>query len=192
MWEFFLVYTMDELIDILTKDGHPTGKTALKSEIHRKGYFHNTAHLWLYTNNKKILLAQRSLKKTIFPGLWDVSVAGHVDAGETVEQAIIRECQEEIGLTLNPSELTKIGVFPCFQKYDFGIEDNEFHHTFIAELKVPLTQLNPDANEVEDLQLVTFDDFINLLNNSQNTNYFVDSNRSYYETVMQNIMQLSS
>lgn len=180
---------MDERIDIVTKDGKPTGKTALKTEVHRKGYYHNTAHLWLYTKNGEILLAQRSLKKTIFPGLWDVSVAGHVDAGETIEQAIIRECQEEIGFRITASELTKIGVFPCFQKYDNGIKDNEFHHTFIAELKVPLQQLTPQIDEVENLQLVNFQNFIKLLNDSETNNYFIASNRSYYETILRSIIK---
>src|SRR5690554_46614 len=125
----------EEFIDIVTKDGVPTGKTALKSEIHTKGYYHNTAHIWFYTKDGRILLAQRAATKTIYPLLWDVSVAGHVDAGETVEQAAIREIQEEIGLTIAEGDLQKIGVFPCFQSYDNGIIDNEFHHTFIAELR---------------------------------------------------------
>lgn len=178
---------MDEHIDIVTKDGKPTGKTALKSVIHSKGLYHNTAHLWLYTAAGEILLAQRSFTKAICPGLWDVSVAGHVDAGETIKQAAIRETQEEIGLTLQEHELHKIGVFPCFQRYDNGIIDNEFHHTFIAELRVPLETLKPQPNEVEALQLVTTNLFKNLLNNSVKNDYFIASNISYYQYVLQQI-----
>ena len=51
---------MDELIDILTPEGKPTGKSALKSEAHQKGLYHATIHVWLYTNNKKILLQKRA------------------------------------------------------------------------------------------------------------------------------------
>ncbi|RSK40315.1 NUDIX hydrolase [Mangrovimonas spongiae] len=177
----------DELIDIVTKDGQPTGKTALKSVIHKKGYHHNTAHLWLYTTAGEILLAQRSFTKVICPGLWDVSVAGHVDAGETTEQAIIRETQEEINLTLQQSDLHKIGVFPCFQTYDNGIIDNEFHHTFIAELRVPLKQLKPQADEVESLKLVSTMAFKSLLKNSKNNNHFIASNLDYYTTILDQI-----
>ena len=89
---------MDEYIDIVSKEGIPTGKSALKSEIHSKGHYHNTAHIWLYTTQGEILLAQRSAKKKICPLLWDVSVAGHVDAGERIEEAALRELKEEIGL----------------------------------------------------------------------------------------------
>jgi isopentenyldiphosphate isomerase len=179
----------EEFIDIITKDGEPTGKTALKSEIHSKGYYHNTAHIWFYTKDGQILLAQRAASKTICPLLWDVSVAGHVDTGETIEQAAIRETQEEIGLTISQSDLHKIGVFPCFQTYDNGIVDNEFHHTFLVELKVPLKNLKPQAGEVEALKLVTVETFKSLLANSTTNSYFVASNKAYYEIVLKHILK---
>ena len=75
---------MPEYIDIVTKQGIPTGKSALKSDIHTKGYYHNTAHVWLFIKDGQVLLAQRAASKLICPLLWDVSVAGHVDAGETI------------------------------------------------------------------------------------------------------------
>ncbi|MBT8324622.1 MAG: hydrolase, partial [Winogradskyella sp.] len=61
---------MDEIIDIVDQDGKPTGKSALKSIVHKEGLPHNTIHLWLYTDDGNILLQQRSHKKAIFPLLW--------------------------------------------------------------------------------------------------------------------------
>ena len=178
---------MDEYIDIVTKEGKPTGKSQLKSVIHQKGYFHHTTHIWLYTKTGNILLAQRSVKKIICPLLWDVSVAGHVDAGETVVQAAIRETKEEIDLAIIESDLKKIGVFECFQNYPNGLKDYEFHNTFICELKVPLSHLIPQPNEVESLKLVTFSEFEKFLGNSENNNHFVSSNRAYYYIVLRAI-----
>ena len=89
---------MDEYIDIVDEHGNPTGKSELKSVIHKKGYYHHTAHIWFYTTNGDILLSQRSAKKTIYPLMWDVSVAGHIDAGEPLITAALRGVQEEIGL----------------------------------------------------------------------------------------------
>ena len=145
----------DELIDILTKEGNSTGRTALKSEVHSKGYYHNTAHIWFYTAEGEILLAQRSATKTLHPLLWDVSVAGHVDAGETVEEGAIREIKEEIGIKINKKQLQKIGVFPCFQTYENGIVDNEFHNTFIIKLNVDLNSVIIQEDEVESVKLIS-------------------------------------
>ena len=86
---------MDELIDILDNNGNYTGKTCLKSEAHEYGYFHPTVHIWLYTSDKKILLQKRAATKKVFPGLWDISVAGHVATGEKIEIAAIREIKAE-------------------------------------------------------------------------------------------------
>ncbi|MGK0253828.1 MAG: isopentenyl-diphosphate delta-isomerase [Mariniflexile sp.] len=180
---------MDEYIDIVTKDGEPTGNSELKSVIHQKGHYHHTAHIWFYTLDGQVLLSQRSAKKIICPLMWDVSVAGHIDAGETPKQAAIRETKEEIGLTLPEKELQYIGVFKCFQTYHTGIIDNEFHNTFIAELKVPLSKLSLQVEEVEAIKLVSFDVFNTLIKNSGIDNHFAPSNKAYYELVLQNIMK---
>ncbi len=175
---------MDELIDLVDQNGIPTGQTALKSVIHQKGYYHNTGHLWLYTKNQHILLAQRSAKKTICPLLWDISVAGHIDAGESIENGLLREAKEELGLYLKPKDLQKIGVFKCFQTYKNGIKDFEFHHTYIAQLTVPLSQLTPQTDEVEAIKLITFNKFQWHINHIGNDNHLVPSNKTYYITIL--------
>lgn len=175
---------MEEYIDIADASGKLLGISELKSIIHQKGLYHHTAHLWLYTKKREILLSQRSASKSICPLMWDVSVAGHIDAGETIINAALRECQEEINLTLLESDLKKIGVFDCFQNYENGIIDNEFHNTFIAELKVPLSELSPQIEEVEALKLVSFYEFENLLKHSATNGHFVASNTPYYKKVL--------
>ena len=128
---------MDELIDILTPEGKSTGKTALKSEAHKNGWFHATAHIWFFTSDKKILLQKRALTKKVFPGIWDISVAGHIGAGEEVLEGAKREVFEEIGLILEDKDFIKIGTRIHQVTHENGIQDNEHHHVFIAELKTP-------------------------------------------------------
>lgn len=183
---------MDELIDIVDRNGNPTGESALKSEIHTNGHYHNTAHIWFYNGKADILLAQRAKTKTICPLLWDVSVAGHVDAGETVIDAALRETQEEIGLTITENDLYKIGVFPCFQTYENGIIDNEFHHTYISKLEVTLNQLIPQQGEVESLKYMSIKACLEKLDNSDYNSHFISKNKSYYEYVFNAIAQLTS
>ena len=144
---------MDELIDILTQEGKQTGKTALKSEAHKNGWFHATVHIWLFTLDKKILLQKRALTKKVFPGLWDISVAGHIGVGESILSSAKREVFEEIGLEIKETELIKIGTRVHQVQHKNGIQDNEHHHVFIAELKVPISTLKIQIEEVADIKL---------------------------------------
>jgi isopentenyl-diphosphate delta-isomerase len=144
---------MDELIDILTPEGKSTGKTALKSEAHKKGWFHATAHIWFFTSDEKILLQKRALTKKVFPGIWDISVAGHIGAGEEVLEGAKREVFEEIGLILEDKDFIKIGTRIHQVNHENGIQDNEHHHVFIAELKTPISELTMQPEEVAGLEL---------------------------------------
>ena len=144
---------MDELIDIITSEGKPTGKTALKSEAHKNGWFHATVHIWLYTADKKILLQQRAFTKKVFPGLWDISVAGHIAAGEDILTAAKREVFEELGLPITEEELFKIGTRIHHVEHKNGIIDNEHHHVFIAELKSSVEKLILQKDEVKGVKL---------------------------------------
>lgn len=54
--------------------------------------------LWLTDKEGNVLLAQRAFNKGHHPGLWGPAVAGTVEEGETYEQNIIKEAEEEIGL----------------------------------------------------------------------------------------------
>lgn len=181
---------MDELIDIVNDLGKPTGKIALKSEAHKNGWYHNTIHLWLFTSKGEILLQQRSHKKAIHPLLWDVSVAGHIDAGESFIEAALRETEEEIGLQLQPECLNKIGVILHESSYNDGsIQDNEFHQVFISELKVEIDKLIPQEEEVEALKLVSLNEFEALLKESESNSHFVSTNKSYYEFILKEIKE---
>lgn len=178
---------MEEYIDIVDQNGIPTGISAPKSEIHSKGHLHNTAHVWFFSSEGKILLQQRAASKAICPLLWDVSVAGHIDAGETPKQAAVREAKEEIGITISEAQLMKIGVFECFQSYPNGLIDNEFHNTFMAKINVNIEDLTLQKEEVEALKFVNLSEFRTLLSSSETNNHFVPSNRKYYELVLDTI-----
>jgi len=149
---------MDELIDILDSKGKHTGKIELKSYAHHMGLFHATAHIWFYTLNGKVLTQQRGKHKDIFPLKWDVSVAGHIGAGESPELGAFREAEEEIGLTIDTDKLEKIAVLKKDIKYPNGIWDREFAHVFLycIDEDTPLTKQD---SEVEALQWLTIAEF---------------------------------
>ncbi|CAL2092062.1 NUDIX hydrolase [Tenacibaculum sp. 190524A05c] len=178
---------MDELIDIVDEQGNYTGKTCLKSEAHKFGYFHPTVHIWLFTKEGKILLQKRALSKKVFPGLWDISVAGHIAAGEVIETAALREVEEEIGFNILPENLIKIGTRKHQVNHANGIIDNEFHHVFISELNVPVSALRIQESEVAELKLFNLD----ILNNtSQYENVLLPEYSAYYNSVFNAINSL--
>lgn len=180
---------MDELIDILDAQGKPTGKTAMKSDAHRNGWYHPTTHIWLYTANTEILLQQRAKNKDTHPLLWDVSVAGHIGAGEDVLDSAVREIKEEIGLTVLPSDLHKIGYFKSVHRHADDVLDCEYHHTFICELKVPLDALQKQESEVEDLRLLPMLQFESQLQNKALRKEYVPHGKAYYDFVMRSIQK---
>lgn len=178
---------MDELIDILDSDGNYTGKTAMKSEAHKKGLFHPSIHVWLYTKNGEILIQKRAKNKDTHPDLWDVSVAGHVGAGENIIPSAIREVQEEIGLTILGSDLYKVGVFKYRYQHRTDLVDREFHHTFLCKLNVPLDSLSMQESEVDDLALIGLGQFKDELANSISKQKYVPYDPTYYETIFRAI-----
>jgi mutator protein MutT len=59
------------------------------------------AVLWLVNKDKELLLEQRSLTKIFHPGEWGPTVTGTAEMGETPDQTLAREVEEEIGLKPN-------------------------------------------------------------------------------------------
>lgn len=55
--------------------------------------------LWLWNSKGEVLIAQRTKSKGNDAGVWGPSVAGTVEAGESYEENIVKETEEEIGLT---------------------------------------------------------------------------------------------
>jgi 8-oxo-dGTP diphosphatase len=64
-------------------------------------------HIFLLRNNQVLLL--RRANTGYEDGNYSV-VAGHLDGGESVTQAAIREAHEEVGIALRPADLTAVGV----------------------------------------------------------------------------------
>jgi mutator protein MutT len=52
----------------------------------------------LIIQSQRILLGQRAADRAFYPGVWDV-FGGHMDHGEKQEQTLVRELQEELGIT---------------------------------------------------------------------------------------------
>jgi len=89
---------LNELFPLVDKEGHVTG-TATRGECHNGSrLLHPVVHLHVFNSKGELYLQKRPQWKDIQPGKWDTAVGGHVDAGETIEEALIREVREELGI----------------------------------------------------------------------------------------------
>lgn len=174
-----------EYLEVYDSNGNGTGEKALKSIVHKKGLHHATIHLWIYTKRGEILIQKRSLRKILNPGVWDVSVAGHIHFNETYINAVVREAFEETGIIINITDLYKLGIY--YSSVNHGvITDNEFNHTFIIQLNKKSINLNFKNKEVEELKLISIDEMKSLLANGKK-DYFIGLNKKYYNDLVDEI-----
>ena len=148
---------MIELVDVLDAvTAEPLGVQKPKADVHRDGDWHRSVHVWIVAPDGRILLQRRSLKKENHPGMWDVSSAGHLSAGENAIDAAIRETAEEIGMQLREEELEPIGITRETHVLHGGAYlDNEVHEIFLVRRDVELAALTLQSAEVDDVRLVT-------------------------------------
>ena len=95
-----------EIFDITDDNGVPTGKTISRNEAHEKGIPHRTAHIWIARkkgDSYQVLLQKRSEEKESFPGMYDTSSAGHIQAGDDPLESAQRELHEELGIKAKPA-----------------------------------------------------------------------------------------
>jgi len=87
----------DEIYDVVDKEGNKIS-TATWTEVHTKGLLHQVASVLIFKDDSKeeVLIQKRSANMKQHPNLWQHSAGGHILTGQTPDEAIRREIQEEI------------------------------------------------------------------------------------------------
>src|SRR5476649_2529935 len=86
----------DELFDVVDLDDRVV-RQAPRGEVHARKWLHRAVHVLIHDAAGHLFLQRRSMAKDTFPGCWDSSCSGHVDAGEDYVIAARRELGEELG-----------------------------------------------------------------------------------------------
>jgi 8-oxo-dGTP pyrophosphatase MutT (NUDIX family) len=148
-----------ELLKILDKNGDWTGKYDTRINVHKKKYYYNSVSLIVFNKkNKTVLLEQRSFKKDHNPGKWAL-IGGHVVEDETLEDAIINEAMEEIGLNITNFKIKKlITLKPMFGSYSFN-------HCFIIYTWEKLKKFTLQKEEVETVEWIKYNDWRKAMKN---------------------------
>lgn len=116
----------------MDEEGNVVG-SATRGECHNGSrWLHPVVHLHVFNSNGDIYLQKRPEWKDIQPGKWDTAVGGHVDYGETPEEALQREVREELGITEFTPELIDKYVFDSHRERELvyvnsSTYDGEIH-----------------------------------------------------------------
>ncbi len=147
---------MQEILDIYNEDWQCIG-TASRDEVHERGLLHRVVHCWIIQESQPVFwFQQRAHTKKDFPDCFDLPCGGHVDAGETPIQAMLRELREEIGLYVTRNDLISLGAYRAPDFRIPGYYDREMSHVFMLCADTPAFSL---GDEVQRMVRVSADDF---------------------------------
>jgi isopentenyldiphosphate isomerase len=155
----------DELFDVVTIHGDPTGVAKRRADVHRDGDWHRAIHIWIVSEIDRvgsIIFQRRSLAKDTSPGALDPTVGGHLTSGETLEEAF-REAEEEIGIVVEPEKAIPVGRRIGINETDAGIRDRELQDVYFARDDRPLAGYRPNPAELEELIRVPLEELLDLL-----------------------------
>jgi isopentenyldiphosphate isomerase/intracellular septation protein A len=138
----------DEWFNIVSPDGKILGK-APRSVVHgNPNLIHPVIHVHIINSKGDIFLQKRSKNKEIQPDKWDTAVGGHVQVGETVDHALVRESEEELGISF--------GKFQPIFRYVMKNElESELVHGFLLEEDGPFY---PDWKEISEARFWTIEE----------------------------------
>lgn len=124
-----------ELVDIVNENDEVISSD-FKENKTAKGFVSRNVGIFIADAGGKLIIAKRSPLKKTSPGRFDLAACGGVRAGESYEQAAVRETEEELGISCDLVFLGKL--FNCFEennsetRYFTGI----FFGTYSGEIKL--------------------------------------------------------
>jgi len=155
---------MTEMFDIYDEDLNHIGLKP-RAEVHRDGDWHQVFQCWVIGRDENgqtfVVLQKRGPNQDTFPHKLDISAAGHLQAGETVEDGA-RELEEELGLVVPFKELVPLGRRVSVKKYK-ELVDCQVAHVFLYECNQTLADYTYQKSEIAGLVKLPIEDGLNLL-----------------------------
>lgn len=143
-----------ELVDLYDENRLPLGRTAERDGVRRPGEYRTVVHVCVFDRRGRLLIQRRSPEKFIWPGRWDVSVGGGVDAGETSRRGAEREFREELGVPLDLA-----GLRPSVTvNFDGGFDD-----FYILTKELSPEELTLQKEEVRAVRWASLEEVLGML-----------------------------
>jgi len=165
-----------ELIEIVDKDCNFTGQIIDKEEAHNKNLLHNEVAVFVINDKEQVLLQKRSANKRFNPNKWALC-AGHVDAGESLESAALREIKEEIGIDITANDLKP------FAERKFTISNSNSHITYFYYTKSNLNEKDfiIQKEELSEVKWFDIDEVIYMIQSKDDSTVFREERLSLFE-----------
>lgn len=140
-----------EHFDVLNAQGNKTGQVKSRNAVHQDGDWHASVHVWILNSQQELLMQRRSPQKDTGPNMWDISFGGHVQAGNTSLTEALREGTEELGLTLQETDLEHI--FTVTQDHSSPVQINrEFNDVYLIRQDIDPSSLVLQPEEVAEVR----------------------------------------
>lgn len=177
-----------EYFDLLYENGTKIGKIKERSLVHRDGDWHASIRIYIIRknsekNNVQLLLQKRSDDKDSFPGCYDVSCGGHLEASESYIEGAVRELNEELSIKVNYTDLIflfdqKLKAEGTFHKKHFI--SNEINRVYILEKNITLNEIKYQKDEIQDVKWI---DILSVKEEIWNNNKKYCIKKSEFDTV---------
>lgn len=159
-----------ELFPVVDEKGNILGSITRGQAHDGTKILHPVVHLHVFNSRGELYLQKRPEWKDIQPGKWDTAVGGHVDFGENVQQALLREVREELGIT----DFEPV----CLGTYVFeGKRERELVYVHKTIYDGPV---NPSANELDGGRFWATDEIVNAMGNCIFTPNFEDEYKRFF------------
>ena len=163
---------MEELIDVLDENGIKTGEILPRSEVHKKGLWHRVIVVAIINGKNQILMQQRSCRKDKNPGMWDISVAGHISTGQDALSAASREINEEVSVDLGFNvDIKEFRYMFSYRKEEIIREDyieRQFYDFFIYRRNdLKIENIKVQESEVERVKFVDISELNSMIENKE-------------------------
>lgn len=118
-----------ELLDIVNENNELTGDIVEREIVHEMGLWHREVAVIIVNKEGKMLLEKRAPTKKQSPNKWALC-AGHIEAGDIPENAIVREMKEEIGVDVSIDKLEFIKPAVRNIKFNDNLYNRAFQYTY--------------------------------------------------------------
>ncbi len=157
----FRKYRDSEWFDILDETGKVIGRAPREICHNGSKLLHPVVHIHIINSAGMLLLQKRSVSKDIQPGKWDTSVGGHIQSGESLENALKREALEEQGVAINAGEIKKLA------RYIFESDiEKEYVFSFVYRFD---GEVNFQRSEIDEVKFWSREEIVDLVNKKETT-----------------------